>query len=154
MPLLWRYWLTHWVTTIKHPPSPRHHCFEVTKACAGQNEKRLSCFSFIMTVVTKLFDVLNLHINEHCPSRLVIFCFIFLINDLFSSCWWSCTWSWDSVLLYPCGRTNYKYCTRIRGEVIRPSGSLWLETNILWSTFLNRRYKTGEVAERTSLRWS
>ena len=34
-----------------------------------------------MTVVTELFDVLNLHINEHCPSRLVIFCFIFLIND-------------------------------------------------------------------------
>ena len=64
-----------WVTTIKHPASPIHHCFEVTKACAGQNE---SCFSFIMTVVTKLFDVLNLHINEHCPSRLDIFCFIFL----------------------------------------------------------------------------
>ena len=117
-------------------------------------KKRLSCFSFIMTVVTKLFYVLNLHINEHCPSRLVIFCFIFLINDLFSSCWWSCTWSWDSVLLYPCGRTNYKYYTRIRGEVIRPSGSLWPEANIIWPTLLNRRYKTGEVAEQTSLRWS
>ena len=74
LPLPWRYWLTHWVTTIKHPASPIHH----NKACAGQNEKRLSCFLFIMTVVTKLFDVLNLHINEQCSSRLFIFCFIFL----------------------------------------------------------------------------
>ena len=35
LPLPWRYWLTHWVTTIKHPPSPIHHCFEVTKAWVG-----------------------------------------------------------------------------------------------------------------------
>ena len=154
MPLPWRYWLTHWVTTL----NIHHHQYITVlrsqKHVLVRMKERLSCFSFIMTVVTKLFDVLNFHINEHCPSRLVNFCFIFLIDDLFSSCWWSCTWSWDSVLLYTCGQTNYKYCTSIRGEVIRPYGPLWPEANILWSTLLNQRYKTGEVAERTFLRWS